>query len=375
MDKKFDWQTYINNYEDLQKAGINNKEKAWKHWIEYGKSEGRTFINKQNDVSITQTNTLTINNFDWETYIRNYEDLRKAGIITRDKAWKHWIEYGKSEGRKHMNIKIDNNMDIKIDNNTNIIELNDIIRQNKIAVISANFGGYDDKPTDLSKIKNYKNFDWYYITDNKNIKNSCWKICFNYMYHINNIKNFHNNDTNRMYSKFYKTQIINIDLFRKYEYIIWIDASFVITNNNFIDDINNLITKNLNENFFIFEHSERTNIKDEYIESIKNIKKYSNQDLHKQITDYYNKNYKDGLYENGFFIYKINSIINNVMNEWWNEIQEYSYQCQISLAYVLPNNNINPYLLNEPDFVKGKIQGNGSIWNNNLIGYVRNHIK
>jgi len=254
------------------------------------------------------------------------------------------------------------------------IDINDICKEKKIAVISANFGGYDNNPTNLSKIKNYKNFDWYYITDNKNIKNSYWNICLNYMYH-NNIKKIHNNDENRMYSKFYKTQIINIDLFRNYEYIIWIDASFIITNNNFIYDINNLITKNLNNNFFIFEHSERTNIKDEYIESIKIKNKYLNQNLDKQITDYYNNNYKNGLYENGFFIYKNNSIMNNIMNEWWNEIQKYSYQCQISLAYVLSTNNIKPYLLNEPDFIKGDIQGKGSIWNNKLIGYVRDHKK
>lgn len=37
----FDWQIYINNYTDLQKAGINNEELAIKHWQQYGINEGR----------------------------------------------------------------------------------------------------------------------------------------------------------------------------------------------------------------------------------------------------------------------------------------------------------------------------------------------
>ena len=36
------WQQYINNYPDLQKAGIDNQVKAVTHWNKYGKREGRT---------------------------------------------------------------------------------------------------------------------------------------------------------------------------------------------------------------------------------------------------------------------------------------------------------------------------------------------
>jgi hypothetical protein len=44
----FNWKTYIENYEDLQKANINTKEKAWTHWIKYGWKEGRTPIKLSN---------------------------------------------------------------------------------------------------------------------------------------------------------------------------------------------------------------------------------------------------------------------------------------------------------------------------------------
>ena len=111
MDQYFDWNIYINNYEDLQKAEINTKEKAWEHWVLYGKFEGRTCEN--------------LNNFDWKTYINNYEDLQKAEINTREKTCKHWVMYGKFEGRTCENL-----------NKNNIINSN-----NNIIHITHNYGG------------------------------------------------------------------------------------------------------------------------------------------------------------------------------------------------------------------------------------------
>jgi hypothetical protein len=39
----FDWKYYIARYTDLQRAGINTKEKALTHWNKYGKKEGRKY--------------------------------------------------------------------------------------------------------------------------------------------------------------------------------------------------------------------------------------------------------------------------------------------------------------------------------------------
>jgi hypothetical protein len=39
-----DWKQYIANYQDLQKAGIDNSEKAWGHYTRYGKNENITDI-------------------------------------------------------------------------------------------------------------------------------------------------------------------------------------------------------------------------------------------------------------------------------------------------------------------------------------------
>ncbi|AYV83504.1 MAG: glycosyltransferase [Hyperionvirus sp.] len=86
----FDWKFYLDRYEDLRKAGINTRYKAFRHWNNFGRKEGR--ISKISD------------GFDWIRYINNYEDLRKAGITTREKAFSHWITYGQKEGRNYFHL-------------------------------------------------------------------------------------------------------------------------------------------------------------------------------------------------------------------------------------------------------------------------------
>jgi hypothetical protein len=38
---KFDWKAYVGKYEDLQKANINTKRKAWNHARRHGHKENR----------------------------------------------------------------------------------------------------------------------------------------------------------------------------------------------------------------------------------------------------------------------------------------------------------------------------------------------
>ena len=39
----FDWRSYLKNYPDLKEAGINDCEKAWSHYQRFGKNEGRVY--------------------------------------------------------------------------------------------------------------------------------------------------------------------------------------------------------------------------------------------------------------------------------------------------------------------------------------------
>jgi hypothetical protein len=82
----FDWKTYINNYEDLK--NLTSKKEAWNHWIKHGRKENRT------DKVLK---TPEYDNFNWKEYISRYKDLKN--IYSKDLAWYHWINHGKNEGR------------------------------------------------------------------------------------------------------------------------------------------------------------------------------------------------------------------------------------------------------------------------------------
>ena len=48
----FDWKYYLSLYEDLRKAGIDNYRKAWKHWVKFGKNEGRMCSKEQENTEL-----------------------------------------------------------------------------------------------------------------------------------------------------------------------------------------------------------------------------------------------------------------------------------------------------------------------------------
>lgn len=81
---KFDWETYVCRYEDLQKANINTQPKALNHWNIYGKNEGRI---------------CTFTDFDWKFYVKSNEDLKH--IKTRFDALLHWFKCGQYEDRTY----------------------------------------------------------------------------------------------------------------------------------------------------------------------------------------------------------------------------------------------------------------------------------
>jgi hypothetical protein len=87
----FDWKNYIHYYNDL--LNIENKNDAWNHWIHHGKKEGRFYC----DVSKLNMNTKEYLDFTWEDYISNYKDL--STYNTKQKAWIHWVYFGKNENR------------------------------------------------------------------------------------------------------------------------------------------------------------------------------------------------------------------------------------------------------------------------------------
>lgn len=193
---------------------------------------------------------------------------------------------------------------------------------NNIAIIICNYTDYDIGEINLI----YNNINTYYITNNNQ--------------HINNIKvineQFHSNDNkDLMIEKFYKTQLLNIDKFNHYKYIVWIDKNVIIK------DINNLYNSMIEiiksgHDIYVLPCK---NIKDEHHKFSK-MAIYDNQKLLEQVRkNTTNKIYN--LFNTQIIIYKNCPKIKHFMNKWWEEINNYSLHDGISFTYVLHLHNIN----------------------------------
>ena len=91
MDKynNFDWLQYISNYADLNH--LNTRQKAWKHYVSFGKSEGRTYTTFQEPINIYTTFQEPINITE-----HKIEDSRKS--------WRQYISFGKRV--EHINLNV-----------------------------------------------------------------------------------------------------------------------------------------------------------------------------------------------------------------------------------------------------------------------------
>jgi len=96
---------------------------------------------------------MSENNFDWETYINNYEDLQNAGINTQELALQHWNNHGKNEGRTDKNIFLNIDVFIVSGGKCGSSTLNNTMNKNNFISIHSHGSEY------------------FYITYNKNIFN------------------------------------------------------------------------------------------------------------------------------------------------------------------------------------------------------------
>jgi len=240
-----------------------------------------------------------------------------------------------------------------------IKKLEELNKDNKIAIITAIYGNYDNIKE--HNIQSKDSVDWYCFTNNKNMKSKQWTI-INKPYHTEDdedsifhkyknyySKNSNNKIKNMMNAKYYKIKSHKIDILKKYDYIVWIDGS-IFLQNNFINNIQSLINKNYQ--LINFKHSVRNNINDETFVS-KKLLKYQNQDLDNQYKTYIEEGFQDnfGLFENTIIIRKNNKKINKLFDDWWIHNLKYSYQDQISYPFVLWKNKMNPdFIINENVF-------------------------
>ncbi len=104
----FDWEQYVKNHLDLQKAGINTERLATSHYVRYGRREGRTYLSPEAEAVDAVESPSKVElppDFDWEQYVENYPDLQKAGIDTEEEAISHYASHGINENRSYKPLK------------------------------------------------------------------------------------------------------------------------------------------------------------------------------------------------------------------------------------------------------------------------------
>jgi GT2 family glycosyltransferase len=206
----------------------------------------------------------------------------------------------------------------------------DDIKKNKIVIYTAIAGNYDSlKDPDFID----ENCDYVCFSDNPDLKSDIWKIISMDKSRL---------DNNRKAKQY---RVLPHKFFPEYKYSFWIDASFRIKNS-----IRKYIYTNINSPMLVVMHDERDCIYDEttvctdYLNYPKTIK-YPQAILLKQIKKYefegMPKNY--GLIATGFLFREHNNPkIIKLMEDWWNEINIFTTQCQISLSYVAWKNDFHP---------------------------------
>lgn len=214
--------------------------------------------------------------------------------------------------------------------------------KNKIAVYTAITNGYDSlkDPIHLSK-----DIDYICFTDNPNIKSSIWEVVA-----------IPNNDLDEV-RKCRQIKILPHIFLKDYQYSIWIDGNIDI-----ISDINELVSEYFERkkcDLVTFKHPFRDCIYEEAMECIK-LKKDDEKIILKQMEKYEKNNYPKnaGLIESNVILRRHNSPhVMKVMEDWWQEVENFSRRDQLSFNYVAWLNKFNY------DFLPGNSRNNSKYFN------------
>ncbi len=192
----------------------------------------------------------------------------------------------------------------------------------RIVVYTAVTGGYDEPI-----IPSYVNEDFDYIcfTDNPQLKSDFWTIKLMEEEDIDNIRRVR------------KYKILPHKYLSEYDYSIWIDTNFEITAN-----LEDYIHKYSKENKLLaIKHEFRDCIYQEATTCI-NSNKDSSQVINKQMDKYKSEGYPEhnGLIASGILFRNHNDKqVMKVMQDWYNQLENYSYRDQLSFNYSCYKNN------------------------------------
>src|SRR5699024_186177 len=220
-----------------------------------------------------------------------------------------------------------------------------------VIVYTAITEGYDDlkMPYSISDRCHYVCF-----TDDPSIQgNGLWEI-----------KPFPNPELDQV-RKCRQLKILPHIYFTEYQYSIWIDGNIQITAD--IDELIETYFDQSDQGFFSFAHPWRDCIYDEAEDVIENRKgiedssgeKRARKQMEKYKLEGMTKN--NGLIESNVILRKHTPEVNQIMEQWWEEVKTHSRRDQLSFNYVAWKN----------DFEYGLLEG-CSRWNTNKYFSITN---
>jgi hypothetical protein len=339
------------------------------------------YFNKDNTFSIIDSN------------VENPLNLNNKGYVYLDNGY-YKIMSNTSDG--FLNCYLKNKDEIKIINleyDAYFKRINSLYDNNpKVAFITAIYGLYELECHPF--IKQTIPTDFICFTNLSKIKSNGW-IIDNTEYH-NEIKSpvdsgkYKNSIKNNKHTfnicKFYKQNFYCIPRLFKYDYIIWLDGTIQINNEN----VSTYIIDKLKDNLVITGDHYRTG-KYKLLQEVQdsNYFRYTStywfnqpqpyQDIFQQFSEYINDGYNDedywvkinnretyGLWITCFCAYNINKKETiDFLNFWYLQTLKYTTQDQIGFVYACQKLKVHPYSFPD-DYVKG---------NNNLENtlYIKNN--
>ena len=206
----------------------------------------------------------------------------------------------------------------------NVNNINDLAKLKKV-VYTILIGKYDK----VHSIKKEKGYDYFMLTDQqlKNYTKSNWTILY-----LDKKTKYKSKKEKIKRQRFYKTHPHL--LFKNYDLSIYIDATYKIKGN--LDDfLLRILTPNIS--IYLLEHPDRNSIHNEF-NAVIHYRKESRKNIDPIKKKYKKERYPDnnGLAETCLIIRKHNEL-NCIyfMEEWFNEIKQYSHRDQLSFNYIL----------------------------------------
>ena len=242
--------------------------------------------------------------FNWEDYLDLNPDLKKLSRFNnKAEAEKHWIMFGKKEGRPY--------------DKGNVISINNK-SENNIVVYTAISNGYDE----LKEVIDVEDGVDYICFTDSDITSETWTI-------RNIPEELHKLDDVRIC----RNIKINTHLYLpEYQYSVWVDGNIQV-----IGNIKKLVRGSMEKNIFcIPKHPYRNCIYDEADEVKK--QQRDDRDIVNDVVNRYKKEgypKKNGLVQSNIIIRQHNDIDSiDICEQWWNEVLKYSKRDQLSFNYV-----------------------------------------